>query len=68
MRQTPLLRWIEVAESARFCRLADEAARAKVTTRTSKPPPLDLSSLRQQLCLGDMARRLSRFTRPRSAD
>ena len=69
MRQTPLLRWIEVAESARFCRLADEdPVRAKFTTRTSNPPPFDLSSLRQQLCLGDTAWRLSRLTRLRSAD
>jgi hypothetical protein len=69
MKQSTLLRWIEAAESARFCLLATEnSARAKFTTTSTSPAPFDLSRLRQQLCLGDAARRLSRFTRLRSAD
>jgi len=70
MKQSTLLRWIEAAEGARVCLLADEdPVRAKsMTTSASPPRPFDLSRLRQQLCLGATARRLSRFTRLRSAD
>jgi len=69
MKQSALLRWIEAAESARFCLLADEdPARAKSTTTSTNPPAFDLSRLRRQLCLGEAARRVSRFTAPRSAD
>ena len=69
MKQPALLRWIETAERARFCRLADEdPVRAKFTTTSTSPPPFDLSILRRQLCLGDAVERLSRITRLRSAD
>jgi hypothetical protein len=69
MKQSALLRWIEAAESARFCLLADEnPKRATFKTRTTSAPAFDLASLRQQLCLGEAARRLSRFTGLRAAD
>jgi hypothetical protein len=69
MKQSTLLRWIEATESARFCLLADEdSARAKPTTIATSPPPFDLGRLRQQLCLGEAARRVSRFTGLGSAD
>jgi hypothetical protein len=69
MKQSTLLRWIESAEGARFCLLATEnSVRAKFTTRSTNLPSIDLNRLRQQLCLGDAARRLSRFARLRSAD
>jgi hypothetical protein len=69
MKQTALLRWIETAERARFCRLADEnPVRAKFTTTLTSQPPLNFSSLRRQLCLGDAVERLSRITWLRSAD
>jgi hypothetical protein len=53
MKQTALLHWIEVAERARFCRLAEERPWRSVTDRT----PISvystlLASLRKQLCLG----------------
>jgi hypothetical protein len=68
MKQTALLRWIEAAESARFCLLADEdPARASINS-TPNAPPFDLASLRDQLCLGEAARHLSRFTGMRRAD
>ena len=56
MKQTALLHWIEVAESARFCRLAGERPWRAETDRA----PISaysyntlLASLRKQLCLGD---------------
>jgi hypothetical protein len=56
MKQTALLHWIEVAEHARFCRLAGERPWRPVTDRT--PTSVHsfntlLASLRKQLCLGD---------------
>jgi hypothetical protein len=43
MKQSVLLRWIEAAESARFCLLADEnPKRTTFTTRTTSAPPFDL--------------------------
>ena len=69
MKQSTLLWWIEEAETARFCRLADEdPARATFMTIMAKPRPFDLRSLRRQLCLGDTGRRLSRITQLRPAD
>jgi hypothetical protein len=64
VKQSTLLRWIETAESARFCRLAEEDPR-RVTiepTPTSGQPlnPL-LAGLREQLCLSHAIDRLSRF-------
>jgi hypothetical protein len=69
MKPSVLLRWIEAAERARFCLLATEnSVRATCTTTSASPSPFDLSRLRQQLCLGDAARRLSRLARLRSPD
>jgi hypothetical protein len=59
MKQSTLLRWIEMAESARFCRLAEEnPAAAKSRTPSTSPAPFNLSTLRRQLCLGDAVERL----------
>ena len=69
MKQSTPLRWIEAAETARFCRLADEdPARVTFATITTKAPPFDLSGLRRQLCLGEAVERLSRITWLRIAD
>ena len=56
MKQTALLHWIEVAESARFCRLAGERPWRAETDRapiSAYPFTTLLASLRKQLCLGD---------------
>jgi hypothetical protein len=62
MKQSTLLGWIETAESARFCRLAEEDPRRVEPTpaRTLPSNPL-LARLREQLCLGEAIDRLSRF-------
>ena len=62
MKQSTLLGWIETAESARFCRLAEEdLLRFEPTpARILRSNPL-LASLRGQLCLGEAIDRLSRF-------
>ena len=56
MKQTALLHWIEVAESARFCRLAGERPwRAETDRAPISTYSFDtlLASLRKQLCLGE---------------
>ena len=68
MKQDALLRWIETAEARSVCLLADEdPARASINT-TRNTPLFDLAGLRDQLCLGEAARRLSRFSGMRRAD
>jgi len=66
MKQSTLLRWIEAAESARFCRLADEDPKRVTPIRALPPNPL-LVSLREQLCLGHAIDRFSRSGRLRPA-
>ena len=68
MKQDSLLRWIEAAESRSVCLLAGEdPARASVNT-TPNTRLFDLAGLRDQLCLGEATRRLSRFSGMRRAD
>ena len=70
MKQTALLRWIEMAECARFCLLAEEDPKRVKTapTLTSPTPPnLILANLREQLCLSHAIDRLSRFAGLRPA-
>ena len=62
MKQTALLRWIEVAEHARFCLLAEERpGRVTVGPRPISALPQNtlLARLREQLCLSETKRRLS---------
>jgi hypothetical protein len=70
MKQPTLLRWIESAERARFCLLADEGHSRAITDATSPPPfNLLLATLREQLCSAETAaRRLSPFRRMPPAD
>ena len=69
MKQPALLRWIETAERARFCRLADEDPKRvtiEPTPISALPPNSLLANLRGQLCLGHAIDRLSRFGRLRA--
>ena len=64
MKQGALLRWIEVAEHARFCLLAEERAeRAPIdpTPTRTQPRKSLLDNLREQLCLIHVIDRLPRF-------
>jgi len=61
MKQTNLMRWIEVAEARSVWLLAEE----RLVPATSAMPALEtqpvhalLAKLREQLCLGEAARRL----------
>jgi hypothetical protein len=61
MKQTALLRWIEVAEHARFCLLAEEHPRPDTVDPRSisaQSPNTLLARLREQLYLGETRRRL----------
>jgi hypothetical protein len=69
MKQPTLLRWIEAAEARSVCLIAEEdAARAPIDPTPTSPQRLNLllASLREQLCLAEATRRLSRLggTRP----
>jgi hypothetical protein len=62
MKQTPLLRWIEVAEHARFCLLAEEHPMPDTVDPRSisaQSPNTLLARLREQLYLGETRRRPS---------
>ena len=64
MKQTALLRWIEAAEVRSVCLIAEEdPARATIdpTPTSAQPFNLVLATLREQLCLAEAARCLSRF-------
>jgi hypothetical protein len=61
MKQTNLMRWIETAEARSVCMLAVEnPVRASFAVAMPEMPPFHavLAKLRDQLCLGDAARRL----------
>jgi hypothetical protein len=63
MKQTALLRWIEAAEARSVCLIAEEdPARAAIDPASNGTQPLNLllATLREQLCLAEAARRLSR--------
>jgi hypothetical protein len=66
MKQTNLMRWIEVAEARSVWLLAEEslvpATRAMSVVET-QPVHALLARLREQLCLGEAARRLVRAYR-----
>ena len=66
MKQTNLMRWIETAEARSVCMLAEEdPVRATVATAMPAAQPVHaiLAKLREQLFLGDAARRLVRAYR-----
>ena len=65
MKQTASLRWIETAERARFCLIAKEdPSRVAIDPSSNGVQPFNLllATLREQLCLAEAARRLSRFS------
>jgi hypothetical protein len=69
MKQDALLQWIEAAEARSVCLLAEEdPARASSINPTPNARLFDLASLRDQLCLGEATRRLSRISGMRRAD
>ena len=64
MKHPTMLRWIEAAEAHSVCLLAEEdPARATINPTSTSAHSFNtlLSSLREQLCLGEATRRLSRF-------
>jgi hypothetical protein len=71
MKQTNLMRWMEVAEARSVWMLAEEhPVRASVTAASpgGQPTQTGLAKLRGQLCLGDATRqRLARLYRARIA-
>jgi uroporphyrinogen-III synthase len=72
MKQSPLLRWIEAAEAHSVCLLAEEdPAQATINPTSTSAHSFNtlLTSLREQLCVGEATRRrLSRFGGIRPAD
>jgi hypothetical protein len=71
MKQTNLMRWIEVAEARSVCMLAEEnPVRTAVTASMTElqPGQTVLAKLREQLFLGEGARRLVRAYRTRLAN
>ena len=71
MKQTALLRWIEAAEARSVCLIAEEdPARATIDPipTSAQPFNLVLATLREQLCLAEAARCLSRFREMPPAD
>jgi hypothetical protein len=70
MKQTNLMRWIEVAEARSVCMLAEEdPVRAAATASMAEQPVHTvLVKLREQLFLGEAARRLVRAYRTRLAN
>ena len=71
MKQTNMMRWIEAAEARSVWMLAEEnPARATVAVDLSnfQPIHLVLANLREQLCLGEAAKRLAWFYRARPAN
>jgi len=65
MKQTNLMRWIEAAEARSVWMLADEdPVRATVIALPEmQPVQALLAKLREQLCLGEAARRLAQVYR-----
>jgi hypothetical protein len=66
MKQTNLMRWIEAAEARSVCMLAEEnPMRGSIAVAMPEPQPVHalLTKLREQLFLGDAARRLVRAYR-----
>jgi len=65
MKQTNLMRWIEAAEARSVCMLAEEnpVRAAVVPLPELQPVYAVLAKLREQLCLGDAARRLAQVYR-----
>ncbi|MBV8493481.1 MAG: hypothetical protein JO162_08380 [Alphaproteobacteria bacterium] len=70
MKQTNLMRWIEAAEARSVCMLASEDP-ARMTVAAEAPNtqsiPFVLLKLREQLCLGEAARRHARVYRTNRA-
>jgi hypothetical protein len=70
MKQTNLMRWIEAAEARSVCMLAEENPVRVADTGSMtelQPGQTVLAKLREQLFLGDAARRLVRAYRTRLA-
>lgn len=63
MKQPHLLRWIEAAEARSVCLWAEEDPWQPTLhpMQSAQPFHAVLTSLREQLCLGETADRLSRF-------
>jgi hypothetical protein len=65
MKQTNLMRWIEVAEARSVWLLAEESLVPATRAMSVETQPVHalLARLREQLCLGEAARRLVRAYR-----
>jgi len=70
MKQTNLMRWIEAAEARSVCMLAEEnpVRAAVVALPEMQPVHALLAKLREQLCLGEAARRLAQVYRAGAAN
>jgi hypothetical protein len=71
MKQTNLMRWIEAAEARSVCMLAEESPLRVAETASMtelQPGQTVLAKLREQLFLGEGARRLVRAYRTRLAN